>query len=211
MRILLIMALSLCVTLASANDGSTPYIDVLGVNSHGNTTESKIEIYGNEMKMFFDVLPMDFVFAEESRSIQFYSKSWVGSIWCSNKYRRPTNGELRDDHMCTFQIFEPWGHPNDDDFGGDNYVVVSENLGKMQKYDLNVLGINPLGVKKGKVYSFYGKMAENVAKPVIENGGGQITFTSKAYKVTLACQEEYQRPVGKKEMRNDYMCSLSLD
>ena len=157
--------------IASANDGSTPYIEVLGVNPNGNPVDSKIDVYGKEMKTFFDVLPVDFVYAEESRSIQFISGSYIASISCSRQYTRPTTGQTRTDHKCTFANYKRadwWGDPTSPDYDGDSYVVVSGDLGNMDKSNLRVLGIHPQGVKKGLVYSVYGNNTGQVARPVIQ-------------------------------------------
>ena len=209
----------LCVltfSVANANDSATPYIEVLGVNPEGNAVNSNVQVYGGETGEFFQALPETAPwYADDYRMIQFVSGSYIGSISCNKTYTRPTTGEFRDDHMCTFTIYSKTGDndPDSDQYEGDSYVAVNDSFTSMTQTNLSVLGVWPQNVavpasgSTKAIYSFYGKQAEVVAKRVIAKGG--ISMTSRSYKVSLGCQQYYVRPTTGKT-RDDYKCSLSL-
>lgn len=215
--LLMILLCVLALGSAKANDSATPYIEVLGVNPHANVANSSVKIYGGETQIFFEALPTTAPwYSDNFRLIQFHSGRWIASISCRKNYNRPTTGEFRNDHMCTFEIFTktPYLDPDSDEFDADSYKVSSQSLSSMSKTNLDILGVWPQNVKvparsgdSEVVYSFYGKQAEVVAKRVIDKGG--ITMTSPSYKVSLSCKKNYIRPTNSHWM-SDYMCSLGL-
>ncbi len=213
MKMLLSLMVFVSASLAMANDGSTPYINVQGVQPNGNVWEDQgefksVKVYGKEVKNLFEALPYDYVEIELSRSINFYSGNYGLSVWCTKDYERPTNFEQRSDYMCTFSVFRSNGGPSVEEWEGDSYNVAQDNSLQSPLVDKNVdaLGIFPENIAAGEVFSFYGKQTQYVAQNLVGSG---ITIKSSSYTFSWKCQKDYVRPTTGEKM-NDYMCKLSL-
>jgi hypothetical protein len=201
-------------SFAFANDGSTPYINVQGIKPNGNIwdwnaenpVEKRVEVYGKQTQQLFDALPVADVAG--NTAINFFSMNYGASIWCVQSYTRPTTGEQRDDAMCTFGVFRSQGGPDFEEWESDSFNLVEEksDLGSLSGKNLNALGVYPVGIATGEVFSFYGKQASYVAQNLVGSG---LTLKSGAYTVKLACKKNYVGPVsGQNE--NDYICTVTL-
>lgn len=197
----LFSALLLAVSFqAQANDSAIAIVEVLGVNPGANVSEVTTSFYGGQAKRFADVMPVSDVVG--GRSATFVSDLWVASFWCSKQYERPTNGQWRDDWMCTINL-STRNKSGVDGTDGDKFYP---NIGDFSTFNSGsnnpVLGIVP-AKKSGHLFSFYGKNAGFFASRMPES----VFFQSPRYDITITCNQHYERPTTG-EWRNDYMCSV---
>lgn len=194
---------------AQANDGSFIYVDVLGVNPQTILpiagTDKSVQVYGKQISKFADMLP--YAPIHEANHISFTSNGWNLSVWCPKYYIRPTDGLQYDDIMCEFSLnrFSLLELQEIKEFSDSEQIFdvpATTNSGTYQ-----VTGINPNGVAKGVLFQVYGDDAA-VLNDMIE--GGTMTLKSNAYKFSVSCVRDYQRPAGNFEFRSDYMCTFSL-
>jgi hypothetical protein len=141
-------------------------------------------------------------------AINFFSMNYGAGIWCVQNYVRPTTGEQRDDYMCTFDVYRSQGGPDFEEWEGDSYNLYEQktDLVSLSGKNISALGIYPVGIPTGEVFSFYGKQASYVAKNLVGNG---FSMKSGAYTLKMACAKSYVGPVSG-QTENDYICTVTL-
>lgn len=219
--ILLTITTLLMAGLANANDGSTPFLDVRGVHPQNIEVETnwdqnyEVTVYGKNTKVLFDVLPYDFVIAEESRSVSFASKAYTATIGCSKHYNHPLTGNFETDHSCGFSVRSNSLLPNykspyfnGDDYG--DYYVLEQNgfPGTIDSNILDVRGINPNKTPEGVLFSIYGNDTDLFREAVNSDFNG-LDLTSKAYTVNISCSDVYTHP-NTGVVETDGKCDFSL-
>ncbi len=188
---------------AFANDGGIAVVDVLGVAPVA-PLNTEITVYGNDLADFYNVLPTTFVFPEQFKSLYFASGKYAASVFCQKEYNRPTNGEPRNDYMCTFKAQTREDAEVDDEENNPFNPQASDFASFSGSSNVSVLGVAP-AISNGTLFSFYGGQASYLAQRLPSS----VKFTSGKYRVTLGCKKTYKRPTTG-ETRNDYMCTLSV-
>lgn len=207
MKLVIASAIVLGATVsAQANDSSTPFINVQGVNPMGKTAFEPIEFYGGETKKFFDAMPT-ILFAggdisADYRYVELRSKAWTVSFNCSREYVSPVDNKDKSDYYCAVVA---WNNADSQD-EGDSFEVEGFLPAIVHGEELAVKGINPNHNLPGDYVSFYGK---DSVKMATATNGGPLYISSKAYTVYLDCVKDYENPLTKKAM-NDYACTVGF-
>lgn len=185
---------------AHANDSGLVLVDVLGIAPAAGVSKTEIKLYGKDTKRLAQVLPVTDVVG--GRSVHMVSERWVSYIYCAKQYERPTNGETRNDWMCTLGIEPREGSvvdmPDIDKSVADAGMF-SNFPGSANR---QALGIVP-GGEYGLLFSIYGSRMNLLA----ERLPSVLTFSSAAYRVQISCDQAYYRPTNG-ELRNDWMCNV---
>lgn len=185
---------------AHANDSGLVLVDVLGIAPASGVTRTEVKLYGKDTKRLAQVLPVTDVVG--GRSVHFVSEHWVSYIYCSKSYERPTNGEMRNDWMCTLGI-EPRAGSVVDNPDIDKAIAEAGMFNTFSgSHNRKALGIVPADTY-GLLFSIYGARMNLVAERLPDT----LTFSSNAYKIRLSCDEAYYRPTNG-ELRNDWMCNV---
>ncbi|MGE4134040.1 MAG: hypothetical protein AB7F86_20555 [Bdellovibrionales bacterium] len=118
-----VLALLVAANVASANDSAFPKITVKGINPGEVKLGQKIEIYGKNADVFFEMLPNSLVaaskeenheLAKKYRSLSLVSKAYSLNIWCD---KVDQNGHpLAIGTHCTVELARPYTD-------GDGYEV----------------------------------------------------------------------------------------
>jgi len=185
---------------AHANDGGIVLVDVLGIAPAQGITKTEVKLYGKDTKRLAQVLPVTDVMG--GRSVHMASDKWVSYIYCQKQYERPTNGETRNDWMCTIGLEPRAGSIVDMDEGDKTIAEASMFTDFSGSNSRKALGILP-SPERGLLFSVYGDRLNLLAERLPE----VLTFNSPSYMVELNCGQNYERPTTG-EVRNDYLCQL---